>query len=91
MADDGDATTAAVTFRLKHLVRLRGFNHAALDDKLVRIQTDFASHARGKFGVDLPRRERGDIGGDTVRVFGTGGQQAILYICGARARTRTRA
>ena len=51
MADDGDATaTTAVTFRVNHLVRLRGFNHIALDGKLVRIKTNI-NEATGKFGV----------------------------------------
>ena len=53
MADDDDeATTAAttVTFRINHLVRLRGFNHHALDGKLVRIMTNIIE-ATGKFEV----------------------------------------
>jgi hypothetical protein len=43
MADDEATTTTAatpVTFRLNHLVRLHGFNHIALDGKLVRIVTN---------------------------------------------------
>ena len=48
MADD--ATTTTVTFRRNHLVRLRGFNHNALDDKLVRIASKL-KEATGKFDV----------------------------------------
>ena len=54
MADNDDATVTtaatAVTFRINHLVRLRGFNHIALDGKLVRIKKDIVE-ASGKFGV----------------------------------------
>ena len=35
MADDDDGAKTS-TFRTGHLVRLHGFNHAALDCKLVR-------------------------------------------------------
>ena len=55
MADDDDVaptTAMAITFRFHHLVRLRGFNHNALDGKLVRIETHM-NEATGKFGVVL--------------------------------------
>ena len=44
MADD------TPTFRMNHLVRLRGFNHAALDSKLARV-TSLVVEANGKFEV----------------------------------------
>ena len=53
MADDDattTTTTTTVTFRLNHLVRLRGFDHAALDGKLVRIKSTL-DEASGKFEV----------------------------------------
>ena len=53
MADDDETTATAataVTFRENHLVRLRGFNHIALDGKLVRIGSNI-KEATGKFGV----------------------------------------
>ena len=53
MADDDEnatTTATAVTFRRCHLVRLRGFNHIALDGKLVRIKTNI-NKATGKFEV----------------------------------------
>ena len=46
MADDATTTT----FRRNHLVRLRGFNHAALDGKLVRVGTNLRERD-GKHGV----------------------------------------
>jgi len=51
MADDDATTTTAakaVTFRINHLARLRGFNHIALDGKLVRIKSDI-NETSGKF------------------------------------------
>ena len=54
MADDdvvvGATTATPVTFRPNHLVRLRGFNHHALDGKLIRIAT-YINEATGKFEV----------------------------------------
>jgi len=49
MAND-DTTTATVTFRRNHLVRLRGFNHTALDGKLVRIKSE-VNEVNSKFEV----------------------------------------
>jgi hypothetical protein len=51
MADDDDenataTASKAVTFRINHLVRLRGFNHLALDGKLVRIDSNVTLLAR---------------------------------------------
>ena len=53
MADNDAATTAtAVTFRRNHLVRLRGFNHHALDGKLVRIdERSLVADARHALGL----------------------------------------
>ena len=41
MADDDkkETTKTTATFRFNHLVRWRGFNHAALDNKLARVVT----------------------------------------------------
>ena len=51
MADEATTSAAApVTFRFNHLVRLRGFNHIALDGKLVRIESNIIEET-GKFGV----------------------------------------
>jgi len=47
-----DVATTTVTFRRNHLVRLRGFHHAALDGKLVRIKTNIDEES-GKFVVDF--------------------------------------
>ena len=49
MADDAATMT---TFRPNHLVRLHGFNHAALDGKLVRVGTPLGEED-GKHGVDF--------------------------------------
>jgi hypothetical protein len=49
MADDA-TTPTTVTFRRNHLVRLHGFDHAALDGKLVRIESH-VDDATGKFEV----------------------------------------
>jgi len=50
MTDDDATATTTVTFRRNHLVRLRGFDHAALDGKLGRIENRF-DEATGKFVV----------------------------------------
>ena len=49
MADD-NVTTTTVTFRLNHLVRLRGFNHVAFDGQLCRIESK-VDEATGKFSI----------------------------------------
>ena len=49
MADDEATTVRPVTFRENHLVRLRGFNHAALDGKLVQVR--YFDESTCKFGV----------------------------------------